>query len=516
MEQASSLVFAAAMQVWHLVRRLIKLAITAFVSIVVGFTLYAVLALPDLKPWHSERLDEEFNALRDGNLDFDGYLKLEARLFDATSAKIAAWDHSGESYIYSRFNPDSNVSRLVEGAPFNRSFRLTTPDPAGHALLVHGLSDSPYSMKALAEALHARGFEVTVLRLPGHGTLPSAMTQMSAADWTAAVRIAARDVASRTPSGQPFYIGGYSTGGTLVLQYALDALADASLRKPDRILLVSPAIEVPEVAVVANVLDMLSIVPLPVLQKVRWQEIGVEYDPYKFNSFAINATRQVSRSTRALQESLARAAESGRIEHMPPVVTWQSVVDATVGAQGVADLLYARLNGAAHRLVVFDVNRAGAVGSIQRPGAGALIERLSKAPRGYTLDVVANTNTQGRSVSVRRLAPDDSVSVRDTSLQWPETLVSLSHVAMPFPPDDPVYGLNPGSGRDGIPSIGSWLFRGENGAVTVSLGSLVRPRSNPFWSLIDEDVAALVEADRGAGVSDKERPASVASPLPIE
>jgi len=505
MEQARSLIFEIAMQVWHFVRRLIKLAITAFVSIVVGFTLYAVLSFPDLKPWHTERLDEEFSALRDGKLDFDGYLKLEGRLFDSMRAKIASWDHSDEAYIYSRFNPDSNVSKLVEGAPFNRSFRLTVPEPIGHALLLHGLSDSPYSMKALADALHSRGFEVTVLRMPGHGTLPSVMTQMSGADWTAAVRIAARDVASRTPPSQPFYIGGYSTGGTLALQYTLDALADTSLRKPDRILLVSPAIEVPEVAVVANVLDMLSVVPLPALQKVRWQEIGVEYDPYKFNSFAINATRQVSRSTRTLQESLARAVESGRIAQMPPVVAWQSVVDATVGANGVADVLYARLHGAEHRLVLFDVNRQGAVGSVQRPGAGALIERLSNAPRAYTLDVVFNTSTEGRNVSVRRLTPDDSVSVRETDLQWPETLVSLSHVAMPFPPDDPAYGLNPGSGRDGIPSIGSWLFRGENGAVTLSLGSLTRPRSNPFWKLIDEDVAALIEADRGT-VSDQEHP----------
>jgi alpha-beta hydrolase superfamily lysophospholipase len=265
--------------------------------------------VPRLKPCHTEHLDEEFSALRDGGLDFDGYLKLEARLFDAMHARIASWDHSSEAYIYSRFNPDSNVSRLVEGAPFNRSFRLATPEPVGRALLIHGLSDSPYSMKALADALHARGFEVTVLRLPGHGTLPSAMTQMSAADWTAAVRIAVRDVAARTPSGQPFYLGGYSTGGTLACS-TLDALADVAAQTrshPARL----AGDEVPEVAVVANVLDMLSIVPLPVLQKVRWQEIGVEYDPYKFNSFAINATRQVSRSTRTLQESLAKAVESG-------------------------------------------------------------------------------------------------------------------------------------------------------------------------------------------------------------
>ena len=184
-------------------------------------------------------------------------------------------------------------------------------------------------------------------------------------------------------------------------------------------------------------------------------------------------------------------------------------------------MLYARLRGAAHRLVLFDVNRQGAVGSVQRPGAGALIERLSAAPRAYTLDVVMNTSPQERSVSVRRLTPDGGVSVRDTNLQWPETLVSLSHVAMPFPPDDPVYGLNPGSGRDGIPSIGLWLFRGENGAVTVSLGSLTRPRSDPFWQLIDEDVAALVEADRETRVAEcrrlhspQEHPRVLVLPLP--
>lgn len=494
--QLRQLLSGATHRLSRLARRFVKLAITVFLSIVFGFTLYAVLALPDLKPWHAERLLQEFSAQRDGNLDFDGYLKLEGRLFDEMRARVASWDHADEAYIHGRFNPASNVSRLAEGAPYNRSFRLTQAAPTGRALLMHGLSDSPYSMKALAESLHARGFEVTVLRLPGHGTLPSAMTQMDARDWTAAVRIAARDVAARTPAGQPFYIGGYSTGGTLALQYTLDALEDASLRRPDRVLLVSPAIEIPKVAAVANVLDLLGIVPLPVLQKVRWQEIGVEYDPYKFNSFAVNATRQVRRATRDLQDSILRAAQSGRIERMPPVVTWQSVVDSTIGPTGAADVLYARLHGAAHRLVLFDVNRYRALGSVQRPNAGALIERLSKQSRSYTLDIVMNTGEQERKVSVRHLTPDGGVSVRDTDLEWPVTLVSLSHVALPFPPDDPVYGLNPGSGHAGIPSIGSWLFRGENGAVTISLGSLTRPRSNPFWSLIDEDVAASVAADR--------------------
>jgi hypothetical protein len=73
--------------------------------------------------------------------------------------------------------------------------------------------------------------------------------------------------------------------------------------------------------------------------------------------------------------------------------------------------------------------------------------------------------------------------------------VSLGHVALPFPPDDPVYGFVAGSGHAGLPSIGSWLLRGESGAISLSLGALTRLRSNPFWSLVDEDLATTVAAD---------------------
>lgn len=487
-------------------------------AIAFGFTLFAVTALPPLQPWHTELLHEEFSAGAHKDLDFAGYLRLEGRLFDELQAKTAAWANDGidpscarsvstvvraagcdsgadEAFANSRFNRAGWLHRLVDGAPYNRSFRLAQSQPSGHALLVHGLTDSPYSMKAMAQSLHARGFDVTVLRLPGHGTLPSMMTEMSVRDWTAAVRLAARDVAARAPATQPFYIGGYSSGGTLALQYALDALQDRALRRPDRVLLVSPAIELTPVAALAELIDLFTVVPLPVLDKVRWQAIAPEFDPYKFNSFPVNAARQINRATQALARALADAERAGRLAQLPPVVAWQSVVDSTVGSVGVADRLYARLRDPAHRLVMFDMNRLPELRGVARPAARALIERLERGPRGYTLDIVSNAGTQGARVSVLRLAPGGGREQRDTSLEWPVGLVSLGHVALPFPPDDAAYGFMPGSGRDGIPSIGSWLLRGESGAITIALGSLTRLRSNPFWALIDEDVAGLVAHD---------------------
>jgi acetyl esterase/lipase len=294
------------------VLRLCAWGVALALAIAFGFTLFAVSALPPLQPWHTELLRKEYSADTHAQLDFAGYQRLERELFDELQDRTAAWARDGidaacaqpsaaaassatagvcntgaEELANSRFNKTGWLHRLVDGAPYNRSFRLTPTQPLGHALLVHGLTDSPYSMRAMAYALHARGFEVTVLRLPGHGTLPSMMTVMSVRDWTAAVRLAAKDVAARASATQPFYVGGYSSGGTLAMQYALDTLQDSTLRRPDRVLLVSPAIELTPVAWLAEVIDIFTVVPLPVLDKVRWQAIAPEFDPYKFNSGSV-------------------------------------------------------------------------------------------------------------------------------------------------------------------------------------------------------------------------------------
>ena len=124
----------------------------------------------------------QYLALRHRDLDFAGYLQREQRLFDEMQRVTATWDHGAEAYVHSRFNPAAPLNRLASDATHNRTFRLTPAAPAGQALLLHGLTDSPHSMRALAESLFSRGFEVTVLRLPGHGTLPSMLVKVSMDD----------------------------------------------------------------------------------------------------------------------------------------------------------------------------------------------------------------------------------------------------------------------------------------------------------------------------------------------
>ena len=51
--------------------------------------------------------------------------------------------------------------------------KFTTLGSGPTVLMLHGMSDSPYSLRHLAEVYRARGFVVLIPRMPGHGTAPS-------------------------------------------------------------------------------------------------------------------------------------------------------------------------------------------------------------------------------------------------------------------------------------------------------------------------------------------------------
>ena len=75
--------------------RLATWSLSIALALALGFTLYAVTALLPLEPWHTQQLKEEFDAQRHAGLDFEGYLRLEARLFDELRAKAEDWARDG-------------------------------------------------------------------------------------------------------------------------------------------------------------------------------------------------------------------------------------------------------------------------------------------------------------------------------------------------------------------------------------------------------------------------------------
>jgi len=85
------------------------------------------------------------------------------------------------------------------------------------ALVIHGFTGSPQSMRPLAESFAAAGFSVELPRLPGHGTSVEDMLTTSWQDWSAAVEEAYRSLAARC---ERVVVAGLSMGGTLTLWLA--------------------------------------------------------------------------------------------------------------------------------------------------------------------------------------------------------------------------------------------------------------------------------------------------------
>ena len=70
---------------------------------------------------------------------------------------------------------------------------------------------------------------------------------------------------------------------------------DRAIRRPTRIVLLSPMIGVPPFAWLARVISMLG--PVPAFEKARWLDVYPEYNPFKYNSFPANAGLQTWRLT---------------------------------------------------------------------------------------------------------------------------------------------------------------------------------------------------------------------------
>ncbi len=86
------------------------------------------------------------------------------------------------------------------------------------ALVLHGFTGNPASMRPLAEALAAAGFAVDLPLLPGHGTSVDDMQTTTWADWSAAADAAYTALAARV-TGRIVVVG-LSMGGALTCHVA--------------------------------------------------------------------------------------------------------------------------------------------------------------------------------------------------------------------------------------------------------------------------------------------------------
>ena len=103
---------------------------------------------------------------------------------------------------------------LLEGAePFS------APGGPDGALVLHGFTGSPHSIRGLARALAGAGLAVEAPLLPGHGTTMDDMLGTGWDDWRGAAEESYRDLAGRC---RRMVVSGLSMGGSLSTSLAAD------------------------------------------------------------------------------------------------------------------------------------------------------------------------------------------------------------------------------------------------------------------------------------------------------
>ena len=432
------------------------------------------VAYPDFK----EQNYREFMQLQ----DFSAYLKIERQYIQDVCSKV-----QGDS--------DSRYSKAPHEG--NYSFELTPDEITGGVLLVHGLSDSPHHIRAVAEIFKARGYYIIGLRLPGHGSIPAALLDVNRKDWIAAVEFGAAMVQKKldTVEGDTkFYAGGFSTGGALTLRYTLNSLhkerssIGAEFHTPDKLFLFSPAIGVTISALAANWHRPLSW--SPPFKKLKWDTIAeLEDDPCKYDSFPKNAGDQIHRLTKENRGLVEALKKEGHLASMPPVLAFQSMVDATVKTEKLL-WLFSQIGDANSELFMFDVNRSTEIQEYIDKKKQALNQAsfgLEQLNFRYTF--ITNSASGGSTVLAYTWEPGSDFTLFSNaaetavlSISWPEKTCCLSHVAIPISPADSLYGKDSDYSRlrDDENEV-----LGEKKVLTKD-AKLVRLRYNPFFAYVEK------------------------------
>jgi alpha-beta hydrolase superfamily lysophospholipase len=458
----------------------------AIAAALILLTILAVRAFdawraPPLSLWHRE-VPRELDADAIDAATWADWLVAESRAFDDMRARVTDKLPTADRVVANRFFAGSPMNSSTHATDWNRSYLLMPEGaPRGAVVLLHGLTDSPYSLRHIASHYRSHGFVAVGIRMPGHGTVPAGLTRVRWEDWMAATRLAVRHARELAGADKPLHVVGYSNGGALALEYALESLDDERLMKPDQLVLISPMVGITSFARFAGVLGWPAI--FPSFAKAAWLDTLPEYNPYKYNSFPVNAARQSSQLVDAVQDRLLERVESNRMSGFPRVLAFQSALDSTVFTSALVDNLFALLPENGSELVLFDRNRAADVGALVRPDTDAALEVLSRPTNRRYAFTVVGVSLEG---SYARTLEAGASAYTDALLPqiYPRDMYSLSHVALPFPMNDGLYGVEPEASEDFGVRLGTVAVRGERGVLVVGPDTLMRASCNPFFDYL--------------------------------
>jgi len=240
----------------------------------------------------------------------------------------------------------------------------------------------------------------------------------------------------------------------------------------------SPGIAIARTAVVTNLHAAISW--MPYFEQFKWLNILPEIDPFKFTSFPKRVPWEIHKFSKSVHKQLADPA---KVDTMPPVLTFQSLVDTTVRVKAIVTTLYDRLPSNGSELVIYDINRNSTMLHLMKNRPFGPVENFSSlAPLNFGVTILRNRDPSTNAIDVLSLrAGQIQANSRTTTYSWPTQNYSLSHIAIPFGPDDILYGDGT-AGKENNPGIvfGALAPRGERGVLLLSSDYFLSARYNPF------------------------------------
>ena len=291
-------------------------------------------------PLESRHQTSGCNSLFNGNgLTFTEYIALNRDMIATVRSRASSTD----------------FKKIVDG---NAPFQL--PPAAGFAaghkkpyrrgiLLTHGLTDSPYFMRALGHFFQAQGFRVLAVLLPGHGTQPGDLLEVTWQEWEKTVSYGTDQLANEVDE---IYLGGYSAGGVLTI---LQSLHDPRVCG---LFLFSPALKISSRAAWASWHKIYSWL----YPAAKWINIKPDTDIYKYESSPKNIAAQLHALIKKLHAQLAQQALN------IPIFTVASQDDATADSRATVEFM-AQTTHPASTLVFYTTDT-------RTPPLGILPEKL--------------------------------------------------------------------------------------------------------------------------------------------
>ncbi len=131
-----------------------------------------------------------------------------------------------------RYVTDNHDEELQMHLPFE--YRPQKPNGKG-ILMIHGFSDSPFNFQDFGRYFADRGYLVRGVLIPGHGTKPEDMLNVTFDDWDRMVEEQTKLMAQEVDE---LYIAGFSAGGNLAVHEAYENSA------VDGMILFAPALAI--------------------------------------------------------------------------------------------------------------------------------------------------------------------------------------------------------------------------------------------------------------------------------